>query len=154
MITYYFHVTKDSRIKYQIEENLFSLKGNIVISDFHSARLLSEKINNVRRNEGKFEQQVTAGQINALGLLHEIFHLLIRKYEENNKKGVFKDGIDFLRNKLTEDELEKTLLKFIEEFPPLTVYQNKVSAKEYFNGKTDNKDNREILLEELIILKS
>ncbi len=100
MITYYFHVTKDSRIKYEFEENLFSLKGNLVISDFHSARLLSEKINYVRRKEGKFEQQVTAGQINALGLLHEIFHLLIRKYEENNKKGVFKDGIDFLEKQV------------------------------------------------------
>ena len=97
MITYYFHVTKDSRIKYKIEENLFSLKGNLVISDFRTARLLSEKINSVRRDEGKFELQVTAGQINALGLLHEIFHLLIRKYEEDNNKGVFKNGIDYLK---------------------------------------------------------
>ena len=152
MITYYFHVTKDSRIKYKIEENLFSLKGNLVISDFRTARLLSEKINAVRRDEGKFELQVTAGQINALGLLHEIFHLLIRKYEEDNNKGVFKNGIDYLKTNLTEEELDKTLLKFVEEFPPLPVYQNKVNAIEYLNGKTENKDNREILLEELIIL--
>jgi len=152
MITYYFHVTKDSRIKYKIEENLFSLKGNLVISDFRTARLLSEKINAIRRDEGKFELQVTAGQINALGLLHEIFHLLIRKYEEGNNKGVFKNGIDYLKNNLTEEELDKTLLKFVEEFPPLPVYQNKVKAIEYLNGKTENKDNREILLEELIIL--
>jgi glycosidase len=152
MITYYFHVTKDSRIKYKIEENLFSLNGNLVISDFLTARILSEKINAVRRDEGKFELQVTAGQINALGLLHEIFHLLIRKYEEDNNKGVFKDGIDYLKNNLTEVELDKTLLKFVEEFPPLPVYQNKVKAIEYLNGKTENKDNREILLEELIIL--
>lgn len=152
MITYYFHVTKDSRIKYKIEENLFSLKGNLVISDFRTARLLSEKINTVRREEGRFELQVTAGQINALGLLHEIFHLLIRKYEEDNNKGVFKNGIDFLKNNLTEEELDKTLLKFVEEFPPLPVYQNKVKAIDYLNGKTESKDNREILLEELIIL--
>jgi glycosidase len=152
MITYYFHVTKESRIKYKIEENLFSIKGNLVISDFRTARLLSEKINAVRRDEGKFELQVTAGQINALGLLHEIFHLLIRKYEEDNNKGVFKDGIDYLKNNLTEEELDKTLLKFVEEFPPLPVYQNKVKAMEYLNGKTEDKENREILLEELIIL--
>ncbi len=152
MITYYFHVTKDSRIKYELEENLFSLKGNLVISDFRTARLLSEKINSIRRDEGKFEVQVTAGQINALGLLHEIFHLLIRTYEENNKKGVFRDSIDYLKKNLAEDELDKTLLKFVEEFPPLPVYQNKVKASEYLNGKTENKNNREIILEELIIL--
>src|SRR5574338_86372 len=152
MITYCFNISKDSRIKYKIEENLFSIKGNLLISDFHSARLLSDKINIVRRNEGRFDQQVTAGQINALGLLHEIFHLLIRKYEENNNKNVFKDGIDYLKNSLTEDELNKTLLKFVEEFPPLPVYQNKIKAVEYLNGKTENKNNREIILEELIIL--
>ncbi len=152
MITYYFHVTKDSRIKYKFEENLFALQGNLLISDFKTARILSDKINVVRRDEGKFELQVTAGQINALGLLHEVFHLLIRKYEGENKKGVFRDGIDYLKNNLTEEELDKTLLKFVEEFPPLPVYQNKIKAFEYLNGKTENKDNREILLEELIIL--
>ena len=152
MITYYFHVTKDSRIKYKFEENLFALQGNLLISDFKTARILSDKINVVRRAEGKFELQVTAGQINALGLLHEVFHLLIRKYEGENKKGVFRDGIDYLKNNLTEEELDKTLLKFVEEFPPLPVYQNKIKAIEYLNGKTENKDNREILLEEIIIL--
>lgn len=152
MITYYFHVAKDSRIKYKLEENLFALKGNLVISDFPTARLISEKINSVRREEGRFELQVTAGQINALGLLHEIFHLLIRKYEENNNAGVFKNSIDYLKNNLTETELDKTLLKFVEEFPPLPVYQNKIKATDYLKGKTDNKDNREIILEELIIL--
>jgi len=152
MITYYFHVAKESRIKYALEENLFAVKGNLIISDFPKARLISEKINSVRRDEGKFELQVTAGQINALGLLHEIFHLLIRKYEENNNVGVFKNNIDYLKNSLTEAELDKTLLKFVEEFPPLPVYQNKIKAIDYLTGKTGNKDNREIILEELIIL--
>ena len=56
------------------------------------------------------------------------------------------------RNSLTEAELDKTLLKFVEEFPPLPVYQNKIKAIDYLTGKTGNKDNREIILEELIIL--
>ncbi len=152
MITYYFHVTKDSRIKYQFDENLYSLKGNIIIPDFRTARLLSEKINTIRRNEGKSELQVTPGQVNALGLLHEIFHLLIRNYEQNNKQGVFKESIEYLRKKIDDKDLDKTLLKFIEEFPPLPVYQNKIKAEDYLNDKTENKSNREIILEELIIL--
>lgn len=152
MITYYFHVSKESRIKYTLEENLFALKGNIIIQDFPTARLVSEKINSVRREEGRFELQVTPGQINALGLLHEIFHLLIRRYEENTNVGVFKNSIDYLKNNLTETELDKTLLKFVEEFPPIPVYQNKIKAIDYLKGKTENKENREIILEELIIL--
>lgn len=152
MITYYFHVSAGSRKKYQFEENLFSLQGDLIVADFSIARQLADKINRIRKNEGRHSELVTAGQINALGLLHEIFHLLIRRYEENENPGVIQRSIDYLKRSLSEDELEKTMLKFVEEFPPLPVYQNKISAKDYLNGKTDNKQNREILLEEIILL--
>lgn len=152
MITYYFHVAKESRIKYQFEDNLFSLQGDLIVADFKTARLLSERINQIRKEEGRHSELVTAGQINALGLLHEIFHLLIRRYEENENPGVLRRSIDFLKETLSEDELEKTLLKFIEEFPPLPVYQNKISAKEFLNSFTESKSNREIILEEIILL--
>jgi glycosidase len=152
MITYYFHVSKDSRIKYQFDENLFSLQGDLIIKDFKTARLLADKINQVRLQEGKTNELVTAGQLNALGLLHEIFHLMIRKYESNENPGVFQRSIEFLRNSMSEEELENTMLKFIEEFPPLPVYKNEVTAKEYLNSNTENKSNREIILEEIILL--
>lgn len=152
MITYYFHVSKDSRIKYQFEENLFSLQGDLIIKDFNTARLLSDKINKVRLQEGKTNELVTAGQLNALGLLHEIFHLMIRKYESNENPRVFRRSIEFLKNSMSEDELENTLLRFVEEFPPLPVYKNELTAKEYLNSNTENKSNREIILEEIILL--
>ncbi len=88
MITYYFHVSARSRKKYQFENHLFSLQGDLIVADFKTARLLSDKINKVRKEEGRHYELVTAGQINALGLLHEIFHLLIRRYEENENPGV------------------------------------------------------------------
>lgn len=95
MITYYFHVTKDSRIKYKFEENLFALQGNLLISDFKTARILSDKINVVRRAEGKFELQVTAGQINALGLLHEVFIFLYEFMKEKIRKVFFEMELIF-----------------------------------------------------------
>ncbi|BDQ01596.1 alpha-amylase family glycosyl hydrolase [Ignavibacterium sp.] len=152
MITYYFHVSAHSRKKYQFEDHLFSLQGDLIVADFKTARLLSDKINKVRKEEGRHYELVTAGQINALGLLHEIFHLLIRRYEENENPGVIQRSIDYLKESLSEAELENTMLKFVEEFPPLPVYQNKISAKEFLNGKTENKLNREIVLEEIILL--
>ncbi|MCX8106790.1 MAG: alpha-amylase family glycosyl hydrolase [Ignavibacterium album] len=152
MITYYFHVSAESRKKYQFEENLFSLQGDLIVSDFSTARRLADKINGIRKNEGRHSELVTAGQINALGLLHEIFHLLIRRYEEYENPGVIQRSINFLKQSLSDDELETTMLKFVEEFPPLPVYQKKISAKDYLNGKTGNKQNREIILEEIILL--
>ncbi|WP_304131671.1 alpha-amylase family glycosyl hydrolase [Ignavibacterium album] len=152
MVIYNFHVSAESRKKYHLEENLFSLLGDLIVADFNTARLLADKINKIRKEEGRHSELVTAGQINALGLLHEIFHLLIRKYEENENPGVIQRSIDYLKQSLSETELDKTMLKFVEEFPPLAVYQNKISPNEFINGKTENKLNREIILEEIILL--
>lgn len=126
--------------------------GDLIISDSKTARLLTEKINRKRREEGRDNELVSVGQLNALGLMHEIFHLLIRKYEENENPGVFGRSLEFLDGNLTIEEVDKILITFIEEFPPLPVFKNKVTAKDYLKGKTGNKFNREIVIEELILL--
>ncbi|MCW9065758.1 MAG: hypothetical protein OQJ78_05625, partial [Ignavibacteriaceae bacterium] len=122
MIKFDFHISRTARKKYRIEQSLFSLNGKVILADYQQARILSEKINSKRREEGNADQFVTAGQINAVGLLHEIFHLLIRKYEEGDNPGVFGKAIKHLKKEIKENELEKTLLTFVEEFPPLSVY--------------------------------
>ena len=152
MIKFDFHTTRTARKKYQIDNSLFSITGNLIISDYQQARILSEKINSKRKEEGNVDQFVTAGQINVLGLLHEIFHLLIRNYEEKDNPGVFNKVIDQLKTELNEGDFEKTLLAFIEEFPPLAVYNKETSAEEYFKTHTSGKANSEIILEELILL--
>lgn len=152
MIKFDFHISRAARVKYKIEQSLFSITGKIIIADYQQARILSEKINSTRREEGNSDQFVTAGQINALGLLHEIFHLLIRKYEESDNPGVFSKAISHLKNEISDEELDKTLLTFIEEFPPLSVYNNELTPKEYLKRSQADKSNKEIILEEIILL--
>lgn len=152
MITFYFHVSKNSRIKYEFEESIFSVTGDLIITDAKTARSLTEKINKKRRDEGRYDQLVTVGQLNALGLMHEIFHLLIRKYEETDNPGVFERNLEFLDRSLSNDEVDKILLSFIDEFPPIPVFKNQIKADDYLKGKTGSKSNREIILEELILL--
>lgn len=152
MLINYFHVSKSSRIKYEFEETLFSLIGDLIISDPKTARLLTERINKKRRDENRHTELITVGQLNALGLMHELFHLLIRKYEETDNSGVFGRNLEFLNGKLSEDEVDKILLTFVDEFPPLPVYKNELNPIEYLQGKTGNKTNRELILEELILL--
>lgn len=152
LITYYFHVSKTARQKYQFEENLFSITGDLIVSNFQLARELADKINSVRNENGEQNYIVTAGQINALGLLHEIFHFIINQYEENENPGVFKKIKNHLREKLTNEKFEKLILKFVEDFPPLSVQKNELTSVEYVNGKTGNKSNKEIIIEELILL--
>ena len=151
MIKFDFHISRTAREKYNIEQSLFSLIGKVILADYQQARILSDKINSVRRTEGN-EQFVTAGQINALGLLHEIFHLLMRRYEENDNPGVFAKAINNLKTEISDEGLDKTLLTFVEEFPPLSVYNKVLSADEYLRRSTSGKPNKEIILEEIILL--
>jgi glycosidase len=163
MIKFDFHISRAARDKYKIEQSLFSLTGKVIIADYQLARNLSDKINSKRQEERndqsvdsgespRFYEFVTAGQINALGLLHEIFHLLIRKYEESDNPGVFGKAIDHLKDEITENGLDKTLLTFIDEFPPLPVYNNNLTPAEYISKSQQGKSNKEIILEEIILL--
>jgi glycosidase len=151
MVKYDFHITGLSRQKYQIDDSLFSIEGKVIISTPYQARLLSDKINNVRISEGKNDQQVTPGQVNGLGLLHEIFHFMLRYYEENENPGVYSRHMDYLKSKF-KDDLDKVLLEFVNQFPSMQVYQNEMTSDEYLNGTTGNKSNKEIILEEIILL--
>ncbi len=80
------------------------------------------------------------------------FIFLIRKYEESDNPGVFGKAINHLKNEISESGLEKTLLAFVEEFPPLSVYNNVLTADEYLRRDTSGKSNKEIVLEEIILL--
>ena len=152
-IRYNFHVSKIARIKYNFDKSLFSINGDLIIADFRQARILSQKINAKRKSEGDSAGFVTSGHLNALGLLHEIFHYLIRIYEDVENPGVLDRGIKYLLTHIEEKELNKVLLGYVNEFPPLEVFKGKITPEEYLNGNTEGKLNKEIILEELIILQ-
>lgn len=152
MIKFDFHVSKQARIKYGLDASLFSVTGNLIIADFKQARILSDKINNKRKAEGVENRFVTAGEINAAGLLHEIFHFLIRNYETNQNPGVFSKAIDTLKSEISEKGFYETMLAFINEFPPSKIFNGELTGEEFLKNKTENKPNAEIILEEIILL--
>ena len=152
MTNHDFHISKSTRIKFKFDDSFYSLNGNLIIANSQAARYISDNINEVRKNEGAYDQLTTAGEINALAILHEVYHYLINQYVQKENPGVIKRSIDFLKSTINEDKLNKVLLNFVEEFPPIDVYRGKVKIDEYFNGKIGGKSNKEMILEELIIL--
>jgi hypothetical protein len=148
---YEFHVAKIS-LKYQLDKSLFSI-NEMIVANFRLARELTSKINVKRKSEGKSDQQITAGLINAVGLMHEIFHFLIRWYEEKENPDVLKRSLNFLVQHLGEKELNQVFLGYLEEFPPLDVHLGKMTAEDYLASSTNGKPNAEIVLEELILLQ-
>lgn len=152
MLRFDFQVTEEARLKYEIDSSLFSINGDIIIANLREARLLAAKINNKRKSENIRNKLVTPGQINAAGLLHEIFHYIISIYENNENNGVFSKAVQQLQNEFGVEVFESILKKFVIDFPPPDVYKKNLSMYDYLRGFTGNKSNKEIILEELILL--
>ena len=142
MINHDFHISKSTRKKYKFDDSLYSLNGNLSIANPQAARYISDKINEVRKNEGAIDQLTTPGEIYAIGVLHDVYQYIINQYVQKDNPGVFKRSIDYLKSTLKEEKLNDVLLNFVEEFPPLDVSNGKIKAEEYFNGKTGNKSNK------------
>ena len=58
-----FHISHHARKKYQFDEHLYSLTGNVIFADFHAARLFAQKINSKRNLAVNPEQTVRAGDL-------------------------------------------------------------------------------------------
>jgi glycosidase len=135
-----FHISRKARKKYQFDEALFALNGNVVLADFAASRHFADSMTKVRG------EAVPASDINAMGLIDEILHILMREYERQNP-GVMQRAFENVRK-----DADATLLKFTEEFPPLAVYRGEIEARHYLDLETAGRPNRQSTLEEMLLL--
>ena len=147
-----FHVARHVREKYGLEVSLFSSTGNVIFADFRAAREFAQKLNAARDLVRHPEQAVRAGQLNAMGLLDEILHYVVAQYREQVNRPAFERALAWLNANVGAEALERTLVRFVEEFPPLAVFRGELGVTEYLSGTTAGRSNREIALEELLLL--
>jgi glycosidase len=147
-----FHVSRQARDRYQFDDGLFTLSGNVVFANLHAARVFAQRMND-RRDLARFpETAVRAGQINAMGLIDEILHGAVALYREQVSLAAMHQALEALDQELGADAVDATLLRFTEEFPPVAVYRRQVSPLDYLRGQTEGIPNREVQLEELLLL--
>lgn len=150
--TYEFHVSRLSRDLYQFDEEIFSISGNVVFADFRSAREFAGRMN-AKRDLTRFpELAVHAGDINALALIDEILHFIVSLYKESINPRLFSEVLIFLETRCGKKEIHDTLIAFVREFPTVAVYKHNIDAEHYLAGSTNGIPNREIALEELLLL--
>lgn len=145
---YEFHISRNTREKYEFDDNLFSTNGNVIFANFQAARAFTQKLNEKR----EANEKVAVGQVNAMGLLDEIYHFILRQYELTVNPKVFSRAVLFVKSRLDEKSLHSTLLRFVELFPPVSVYRGNTTAEEYLRSDSDGKPNAEITLEEIMLL--
>jgi glycosidase len=147
-----FHVSRQARDHYQFDQSLFALSGNVLLANFHAARVFAQKMNDKRDLVAFPEQAVKAGQINAMGLIDELLHYVIQQYREQRNPAVMRDALEWLEEHLGQEQVDATLSAFARDFPPLDVYRRHLPVEEYVAGRTGDVSHREILLEELLML--
>ncbi|MEI6290031.1 MAG: hypothetical protein WCP19_06310 [Chloroflexota bacterium] len=76
-----FHVSRKARELYRFDLSLFATDGRVIVADFAAARQFANQMSEVR---GK---NIPASEINAMGLIDEILHIMIRQYEMQNPGG-------------------------------------------------------------------
>jgi glycosidase len=135
-----FHVSRKARDKYHFDEQLFTFNGNVVLADFAAARRFAESMTIING------QVVPASDINAMGLIDEILHILIRQYEMQNP------GVMMRALVAVGLEADAALLKFTENFPPMAVYRREMDARHYLDLDIAGRPNRAATLEEMLIL--
>jgi glycosidase len=146
-----FHISKNARETYKFDMSLFETNGNVVFGNFHGARLLAASINKQKDLLNFPEKAAKASEIYAMGLMDEIFHFIFKSYRNQIQQNILDEALDFVEKNLTPEENKNVIEFFLNEFPPLSVYQNKTDLEEYIN-KTKADQTYSLLLEEIILL--
>jgi glycosidase len=108
-----FHVARGARARYGIDRALADRRGDLVATDRPAMRRLAGRMN-AARPAGT--ASIQAGDLTALGLLHEIFHLLIERYENDAVPDAMAQAVATLGDRLGRDA-DSVLDRFAIEFP-------------------------------------
>ena len=158
-----FHIHRDIRAKCRFSKTLFSSTGNVVIRNINDIYAFTFQYNQVVES-GAFgipvraEQYLKAGQLNAMGLIDEIFHYMCRLYRRDVRADFFSSGYDFVQAELAKEQLpdlDDLLLEFCTEFPPVEVYGGSMRVEDWFRttDPVSGIENKYRAFEELILCK-
>ncbi|MFZ6029361.1 MAG: alpha-amylase family glycosyl hydrolase [Chloroflexota bacterium] len=147
-----FHISRVARDRYQFDETLFASNGNVIFANFHATRAFAQRMNQKRDLLRFPEQAVRAGEINAMGLIDEILHVVVNLYRQQMAANAMAEALDWLDGMIGREDVDEALQSFCAQFPPVSVYRRQASVNEYLAGSTDGVPNRQIALEEMIML--
>jgi glycosidase len=147
-----FHISRHARDLYDFDESLFSLNGNVILANFHASRIFAQRMNSRRDLLRYPETAVKAGQINAMGLIDEILHFVVQRFEAEMSDKAVDRALSFVEKRIGRAELDRTLREFTDYFPPVEVYRKRSDPKSWLKGTTAGKRHRRLAMEELLAL--
>ena len=153
-----FHISRSIRDACKFNKGLFASTGNVIFANFKAVQEFQTKLNELFDQRGQQERRVSAGSLNAMGLIDEIFHYVCMLFRRDKAPAAFTNLLSDLDTYFGREKIDALLLQFMAEFPPLAVYQGTQTAEDYLaltcfdEGTKRQRSNREQVLEELILL--
>ena len=153
-----FHISKKVRDLCKFDSTLYSSSGNAIFANFKAVQDFQIKLNALFRERGENEKQVSAGNLNAMGLIDEIFHYVCMLFRRDKAPKCFTNLLSDLDTYFGKQEIDRLLLQFMEIFPPVAVYQKKLTNEDYLfqsayeKSTNQQRSNREQVLEEMVML--
>ena len=131
-----FHISREIRSQCDFDEGLFASSGNIILTNTKAVRLFAKKVNDFIASQhddpveaGK--KMIKAGQLNAMGLIDEIFHYVCSLYRRDINKTVFDFLLELLDEEFGVEAMDGLLSAFNKAFPPTAIFRGEVGYQEY-----------------------
>jgi len=153
-ITAELHVSRQARSRYRFAPSHFAEDGHAVFRDIRTVRVFAQQINEKRDLAGNppTEQAVKAGQLNAMALVDGILHHVAGQYIEQRNPQLLGQAWQWLAGQIGQEALDRTLCRFVEEFPPPPVDRHETTPEEYLAGETGGVPHRERVLGDVLHL--
>lgn len=148
VLPFEFHISRDARARCAFDGMLFATDGRIVLARPEQARRLAAALTQARGGS----PVASAAELYAMGLLDEAMHLAIARYRADHDPAAIGDALPWFAARLGGEALDRTLLGFATEFPPLAVYRDGRPAAEWLAGSTGGVPHRVLAFEELVML--
>lgn len=142
-----FHMRRKVRQRYGLSDTIFGLNGNVILMNHSSVREFIARANAKRSRQ----QALKPGEINAIGLIDELWHYIIAIYAEKEHR-LWRRALDYVQKRVDARDFQDLLIAFIEDFPPGTLTDGKQTSKEYLKATKNDEPVIEIETEELLLV--
>ena len=97
-----FHIGRKIREICNFDERLYSSSGNVILANMPAVRKFAEKLNTYFDKKNQKEKRVSAGSVNAMGLIDEVFHYVCMMYRRDKQLDAFKNILAAMDSEYTK----------------------------------------------------
>ncbi len=147
-------ISREARSKYLLEDFEFDEKGNIVFDgNIYKVRKFVQKVNEKKDLINYPELAVKTGHFYGVSLIFEINERIFNLYKaKNNISNLEEELYEYLKKQVGSEKLRNSTLELLQQFPPDSLFKDKIKIEEYLRKKTGDIANEINVLNEFAFL--